>query len=123
MKSFLIAFVFPCLFNMSFAQAEQLELFPETENKIMCRGEVYVTSKNMVVDSYADGCYASDILSGEVCFVGDSKWAAWALDQGILWGDEEYVENARANGKNEVVMDFVDGPNEIREETSISSCP
>lgn len=117
-----IALVFPCLFNVSLAHAEQLDLFPESKSEIVCRGETYVSSDKMDVDPYSDGCYASDILSGDVCFKGDAKWAAWALDQGILWGDEEYIENPKASGKDEVVMDFVDGPNELREETSISRC-
>lgn len=123
MKHLMVPAFFLCLFNMSFAPAEQLELFPETENKIMCRGEEYVSSTNFDFERHFDGCYSSDVLTGDVCFVGDSKWAAWALDQGILWGDEEYIENPRANGPDEVVMDFVDGPNELRDETSISRCP
>jgi len=102
--------------------AEQLELFPADDNAILCRGEVYVTSKSFEPDGYDEACSAHDVMEGQVCFTGDVKWAAWAMNQSILSGDEEWVENAVVGDVNTVLLSYVDGPNDYREDVSVARC-
>ena len=100
---------------------EQADLFPSA-NAIVCRGEVYVTEKDMDSGPNGGGCTSADVYTGEVCFRGDAKWAAWALDSDIIWGDEEYIECPRVLDPDTVSVDFVDGPNSDRTTLKVPRC-
>ena len=62
---------------------------------------------------------------GSVCFLGNRSEAVKLFkdlqDTNYNW-DEEWIEDIHLKGKSEISYEYVDGPNEIRQEFSMKVC-
>lgn len=59
---------------------------------------------------------------GEACFTGKRGEVIEIINRGEFDNDEEWLENAKYKGRDQISYEWVDGPNEVRHKYSMLRC-
>lgn len=111
------------LFIEKLNQAEKLQQF-QTGIKTF-RAAFILQHDRTKLNYFSEDEIRYDVNIETTCYAGDIKEAMallkTALKYNLIGSDELWYENPRTQGKD-ILMDLVDGPNNLRDEVSIQPC-
>lgn len=89
------------------------------------KSTIWCKDEGQVVDAQDENhgwqC-TSAFAFGEACFTGKRSEVIEVINSELFNGDEEWLENAKYKGRDEIAYEWVDGPNELREKKTLVRC-